>query len=337
MNSTSDQKASWVRAIYRLVTAAAVFATMPAYAEQVRDITIGLSSGSLTVGSLRIAKELGLYQKYGLNPKFVILESGNAALSALLGGSLEATVATPGDLIAAQARGQKVVSIANVYNGLAATLVLSRTVVDKLGVSPTAPVQDRFKALDGLLISLPSATANFTLAFKAAAQIAGVTPRTTYITAANMPAALESGAIQGLFTSAPFWTSPVVKGSGVVWLSGPKGEFPPDSVPASAATIQVTRQFAEANPDVVKGLSGVVADFAALVDQNPEAVKAATIKTFSNVDVPVVDLFLAYESSAWKTKKLTVADMIHEIAFVKASGVPLPQLDTLDPATLIFP
>jgi ABC-type nitrate/sulfonate/bicarbonate transport system substrate-binding protein len=308
----------------------------PASAQQLKEITIGLSSGSLTVGSVRIAKEMGVYEKYGLNPKFVVMESGNAALTGLIGGSFEAVVANTGDIVAAQGRGQKLVSIGSVYDGLGATLVLTKGVADKLNVSPTAPVNERFKALEGLMIALPSPTANYTLAFKIATQAYGVNIRSTYVPAANMPAAMESGAVQGFFTSAPFWTNAVVKGSAVVWLSGPKGEFPPQATPATAATMQMTRSFAEANPDIVKGLVGALADFAKAVEQRPADVRAATGKVFPGVDAATIDLFLSYEAAAWKTKPFTAKDMAHEITFVKASGIPVPGIDDLDPGSMIY-
>ena len=50
-----------------------------------------------------------------------------------------------------------------------------------------------------------------------------------------MTAALESGAIQGFIAGAPFWAAPIVKGSGVLWISGPKGELPAEHVPVSSS------------------------------------------------------------------------------------------------------
>ena len=310
--------------------------TSAASAQPLKEITVGLSSSGLVVGSPRIAKEMGLYEKYGLNPKFVVAESGNAALSALIGGSFQAIVANTGDHIAAQARGQKLVSIASVYDGLAASLVLSKSVAEKLGVSPTAPVSERFKALEGLLIALPSPTANFTLAFKGAVQAAGVTTRSTYVPAASMPAALQSGAVQGYFTSSSFWAPVVINGSAVVWLNGPKGEFPPQSTPATAATIQMLRSAAESNPDIVKGLEGALTDFAKAITDRPAEVRAAAARTFPEVDAATLDIFLAYESAAWKTKPFTAKEMAREIDFVKASGVAIPQIESLDPAAMVY-
>ena len=61
-------------------------------------------------------------------------------------------------LDAARARGQNVVIVGNFYRGLSASVVLSKTVADKLNVTANAPVQQRLRALDGLTIASPSAT-----------------------------------------------------------------------------------------------------------------------------------------------------------------------------------
>ena len=320
------------------VTLCLALSLMPAAAisQPMKDVTIGLSTASLTVSSLRVAKEMGLFEKQGLNPKFVFMDSGNAALSGLIGGSFPAVVATSSDLVAAQAHGQKVVVIANIYSGLGGTLVLAKGAAEKLGVSPTAPVKERFKALEGLTLALPSATGGYTVAFRGAAQAAGVSIRSVYSAASNMPPSLESGAVQGFITSAPYWTYSVTKGSAIVWISGPKGEFGENS-PASSASLQMMRDFAQANPDLVKKFTAVVADLGKAIEERPAEVKATLAKVFPEVDAATINLFFDYESSSWKGKPLTPSDMAHEIAFAKASGMQLPQIDSIDPASLLFP
>ena len=307
-----------------------------ALSQPMKDITIGLSTASLTVSSLRVAKEMGLFEKQGLNPKFVFMDSGNAALSGLIGGSFPAVVATSPDLVAAQAHGQKVVAIANIYSGLGATLVLAKDVADKLGVSPSAPVKDRFKALEGLTLALPSPTAGYTVAFRGAAQAFGVTTRSVYSAASNMQPTLVSGAVQGFITSAPYWTTAVTRGSAVVWLSGPKGDFG-DNAPVSSASLQMMRDFAQANPDLVKKLAAVVADLGKAIEERPTEVKTTLAKVFPDVDAVTINLFFDYKSSSWKGKPLTPKDMAHEIALAKSSGMQLPQIDSIDPASLLFP
>ena len=308
----------------------------PAYSQQARDITIGFSSGSLSSGSLRVAKEMGLYEKYGLNPRFVIAESGNVAVSGLIGGSFDAVVANTGDMITAQAAGQKVVSLSAVYDGLGGTVILSKAAAEKVGVSPTAPIKDRFKALETLTIAMPSPTSNYTLAFKAAAAGLGANIKTTYINAASQQAAFDSGAIHGFMSSAPNWMPSIANGKAFVWISGPKGDIPREYRPTMTLTLQMMRSVAEANPAIVKGLNGVLADFVEALNTRPADVKAATAKVYSGVDAPSLELFFTYEGQSWKARRPTVEDMVHEIQFTKAGGVSNPKIESLDPTTLVF-
>jgi ABC-type nitrate/sulfonate/bicarbonate transport system substrate-binding protein len=308
-----------------------------ASAQPTGEIPIGVASTSLVACSARIANEMGLFQRRGLRPRFVMMDSANTATAALISGSVRLAVSGPGELVVAQSRGQKVVVIASTYGGLGASLVLGKAVADKLGLSASAPVNERLKALDGLLIASTTATSSYTVAIRSAANAAGAKLRLTYMAQAAMPAALESGVVQGFFTSAPFWAFPVLRGVGVVWISGPKGELPREHAPASSASLQVMRDFAEANPELMRSAASVIADLVRAIDERPGEVKAAVAKLYPDLDAPTLDLLFASESVAWKARPLTPEDMAHEVAFVKANGTALPQIDRVDPGSMLFP
>ena len=257
-----------------------------AFGQQAREISVGVGSTSFATVGVRIAKEMGLFAKRGLDAKFTIMDSANVATQALISKSVNFVLSGPGELVAAQARGQNVVAISNAYMGLSGWLVLSKATADKLGVSPTAPVTERLKALNGLVIASTSPTGGFTVAFRGATEGVGATIRFTYMSQPAMPAALESGAIQGYISGAPFWAVPVVKGSGVLWLSGPKGELPAANVPATSGDMQAMRDFAEANPDLIKTVAAVFDDLAKAVDERPAEVKAAVARLYPDLDAP---------------------------------------------------
>ena len=308
-----------------------------AAAQPLRTVNIGLSTSSLTVASIRVASEMGLFRQHGLVAKFTMMDSGNAAVSGLIGGSFDAVIATSPDIVAARARGQDLVALRSVYNGLGATVVLAKSVAEKAGVSPSAPLAERLKVLDGLTIAVPSPTAGYFVALKAALRTVAMTDQFTYSTSPAMPPALSTGAIQAYIASAPFWMPSIVNGSGVVWLSGPKGDFPAESISASSASLQMMRSRADADKDLVRAMLGVMTDFSRAVDDNPAEVKAATRRLFPELDTQTMDLFFEYESASWKGGPLTAETIAHELAFVKASGANIPGLDKLDPASFIYP
>jgi ABC-type nitrate/sulfonate/bicarbonate transport system substrate-binding protein len=308
-----------------------------ASAQPLRDVSIALGSATFPSAPAKIADELGLYEKHGIKPKFTTMESAAAATSALISRSVDAAVSGPGEVVVAQSRGQKVVVLAYISAGLTGTVVISSKAAAKLNVSPTASVADRLKALDGLVLGAPSATGAYTIAIRGAARDAGAKPRFAYMAATALPAALQTDAIQGFISGAPFWGISVANGMGVVWLSGPKGEFPPDNTPASTVNLQMMRDYAEAHPDIAKSLVAVFADLAEAIDKRPAEVKAAIGKIYPNLDAGMIDLLYSGESLAWKTKPPTTADIGREIAFVKSSGEQLPLIDTISPAALLYP
>ncbi|MBS7706894.1 ABC transporter substrate-binding protein [Chelatococcus asaccharovorans] len=320
----------WLRGL----VCAACLVSVPAMA-QLRDISIPISSLSFGTAAIRIAKELGLFEKHGLNAKIIVMDNANSATTALISKSVEVVLSGPGELVAAQGRGQKVVAIANTYNGLSASLVLAKDVAEKTGVSPNAPVAERLKALNGLIIGSTSATSSYTVSFKGAAEAVGANIRFTYMAQPAMVAALEKGAIQGFIAGAPFWGVPVVRDKAVLWLSGPKAELPPQNLPASSVSLQTMQDFAAANPELMKSLAAVIADLGKAIEERPAEVKAAVAKLYPDVDAKTLDLLYASEAAAWKARPLTAADMAHEIAFVKSTGTSLPQIDSVDPASML--
>lgn len=304
--------------------------------QKLRDITIALSSSSLGPAAPRVAKELGFFEKYGLNAKIVAMDSGNTALAALISKTVDGAMVGSGTVIAAAARGQKIVAIANGYGGFATTMVIAKDVADKLGVKPDAPVADRLKAADNMLVGTPEPTAGSTLGFKLAMATVGANLRFTYMAQQAMQAALENGAIQGYLASAPFWAGPVLSGKGVVWVSGPKGEMPPGSVNISSTQLQMLRDSATADPELARKFESVFADLRKAIQERPEEVKAATARVFPDLDRKLLDIVFPSESGAWNGKPMTAADWAKEIAFVKTSGTQIPGLDAVDPASFVF-
>jgi ABC-type nitrate/sulfonate/bicarbonate transport system substrate-binding protein len=308
-----------------------------AQAQSLRDVSIGLSSASLGTAGLRLAKELGIFAKHGLNPRFVILDSASATMTALISKSLDIAIAGPSELVAAQGHGQKVVAIGTTYGGFGPSLVLAKATAEKLGISPTAPASERFKALNGLVIGTTSATSVATVALAGTAKAYGANVRFAYLAQPALPVALESGAIQGYISSAPFWAYPVIRGAGVLWASGPKGEFLPELTPSVTGQLAAMREFAAANPDLIKSVQAVLADLAIAIDQRAEEAKAAVGKLYPDLDAASLDLLFASESPGWKAPPPTVEQIKHEIAVMKANNIPMPQIETVDPAGLIYP
>ena len=325
----------------RLSAAAAallLLAPGAAHAQAKKEVIIGISSPSIAVSSGRVAKELGLFEKRGSDARFIILDSSAAAITALIAGSYNFIVSGVPEMVVASAHGQRVVAITNTYVGFATSMVLSTATAEKLakqGVTPSSPIEQRLKALNGVLLATPSATAIGSVVFKNAVQANGGTIRNTYMAQPAMPAALETAAIEGFYSSAPFWAAPVVKGTGVLWINGPRGDLPAQFTPRITSQLQSRADYVKANPDVVRSVAGAFEDLGTAIKERPADVKAAFGRVYPDLDTKTLDLLFAAEAVAWDAHAATVQDMTREVGFIKSTGLPVPNIDSVDAAALV--
>src|SRR5258705_1834686 len=75
--------------------------------------TISYASVSGTRAPLWIAKDLGLFEKYGLDGNLIYIASGVTSVNALLGGSVDIIAASGSSAVGAAARGAPLVIVAS--------------------------------------------------------------------------------------------------------------------------------------------------------------------------------------------------------------------------------
>lgn len=291
-----------------------------------QEILVAVSSTSFVLGGFLIGMKAGIFERNGLAPRLITMDSGNAAMAALIGGSVQFAVTGPPETLAARARGQDVLIVANLYSGLAGNVVLAKAVAAKTGVSPTAPVKDRLRALDGLLLAVPSATSSLLAPVRAAAEDAGAHIRLTYMAQGTMPAALENNAIQGMVASLPFAGTPILRGTGVLWINGPGGELPQDVLPSSSSAVQTTAGYLKANRETIGRLQKSVVDIAAFVQSDPPGAQRALAAAYSQLGPAEIELAFSQQWRNWTKPFLTAADIRQELKLLKASSK-LPGLD----------
>ena len=311
--------------------------TSPAFAQGLTKIKIAISSPSIPASTARIIKQMGIFEHHGLDVAIAMMDSGNTAAMSMMSGSVDFSISSPTDVVVARARGQDVVALTTAYHGNSAVLTLAKSVVDKLGVSPTAPMEQRLKALDGLVIATPSATSTYTVSVKAPAEKAGARIKFVHMGQPEMVAALQSGAIQGYVSGAPFYAQPVAAGTGVIWINGPKGETPPEFAPSNVIVVETTRAYAAAHVDVDKRLVDSFLEFGQAARDRPADVKAALAALYPNLDAKLLDAFFDSEVHGFAVGPLTPAEMAHDIEFTRGSGIDIASLKGVDPATMIFP
>ena len=309
----------------------------PAAAQGLTKIKIAISSPSIPASTARIIKQMGLFEKHGLDAAITMMDSGNVATMALISGSINFASSAATDAIFSQARGQDVVALVEGYHGFAGVVVLAKSVADKLGVSASAPAAERFKALNGLTIGSPSPTSSYTLGVKLPAESLGAKVNFVYMSQPAMVAALQTGSIQGYIAGAPYYAQPVINGGGVIWLDGPKGEFPPQFVPANATVLLALRAYAVAHPDIVQRMNEAFLDFGKAAVERPADVKAAIAKLYPDVQPKLLDVIFESEVHSFSIGKLTVEEIAHDLELMKATGVDLSRVADMKPSAFLYP
>jgi ABC-type nitrate/sulfonate/bicarbonate transport system substrate-binding protein len=308
----------------------------PPAAAQDTSVPIAVSSSSLAYGGLQIAIQDGLFQKHGLDPKVIVMDSGNAAISAVVAGSAVFSGAGASEVLTARLRGVDIVIVANLYRGLSGSVVLAKSVAAKLGMLPSAPVDQRLHALNGLAIASPSATSAYTIPYRSAALAAGAKINFVYMSQPAMVAALQAGAVQGISAGAPFSLTPTLNGDGVLWISGPRGELPPADQLTSSACLQTSLEYAKAHPDTMRRLRAVFEDLAAFIKTKPDEAKAMLGKAYPQLTPQLLDAAFAESAANWAQPRMTPADIQQEIKVQVGAGM-LAGVEKLDPAAALLP
>jgi ABC-type nitrate/sulfonate/bicarbonate transport system substrate-binding protein len=226
-----------------------------------------------------IALKAGIFAKNGLNVKTVNAGTGALAVEALTGGSGQFVVTGSADLFSAAKSGQQLYILAKASSGLSTQIVLTSAGVKKTGLTASAPLAQRIKALNGLTIASPSAASSWTAQAAKAAATQSATIKFTYVQENSMAAAMQAGKIDGLVAAPPWSTEALYAKTGTLWLSGPAGTFPGGYAVSSYGDplVATTKTYGDAHPQVAENFTKSILQAAALLKSQP-AQAAAYVK-----------------------------------------------------------
>ncbi len=118
-NLPEARKLSSSRELFKIVFAIAVALALSVRqldAAEKSKITIGYSTTGPTAVGLWTAKDIGAFDKYGVDPALVFISSSPVMVPALIGGDVQAAIAGANAVIAAALGGASIVSIASLAN-----------------------------------------------------------------------------------------------------------------------------------------------------------------------------------------------------------------------------
>lgn len=212
----------------------------------VEKILFGTPMPSGKVVPLIVAKESGMFEKYGLDVDIKYFNSGTMATTALVAGSVAISCSGGADAIQAMLGGADIVIISGIFNYVDGQIVSAKDI--------TKPEQ-----LKGKAIAISAFGANSEFQVKTALKQFGLVPgKDVTLIQVGAPtqrlAALEAGNVQATIQEPP--QNLMAKKMGMNILL----DLLDLKIPAQMIVIATTRSFAEKSPDIVdKFLKGLVA------------------------------------------------------------------------------
>lgn len=226
-----------------------------------------------------VADERGFWKSRGLDVKMSMI-AGPGAVNALMSGSAQITVGSPGSFYVARARGQNLQAIASTYSRMTSEVVLRGDVVKRLNVAPTADLATRVRALKGLSLGVDSINGVGHGVLRYMAREVGVHPEkdltVSPMQSPGMPAALRSRRVDGIVSALP-WTALAVKqAGGVLWIR-PAEELPKIH-PFAANLIVVRGGWCEQNHTTCEKIVAGIKDALAFIHDQPQLAYAIVRK-----------------------------------------------------------
>ena len=209
-------------------------------------LIFGTPMPSGKVVPLIVAKESGMFEKYGLDVDIKYFNSGTMATTALVAGSVAISCSGGADAIQAMLGGADIVIISGIFNYVDGQIVSAKDI--------TKPEQ-----LKGKVIGISAFGANSEFQVKTALKQFGLVPgKDVTLFQVGAPtqrlAALEAGSVQATIQEPP--QNLMAKKMGMNILI----DLLDLKIPAQMIVIATTRAFAEKSSDVVeKFLKGLVA------------------------------------------------------------------------------
>ncbi len=201
----------------------------PASADGLTAVRVSTSVPSITTAGALAMEAQDIGAEHDLDIEFDMAgASSTLSVEAVLSGNSDLALAGPATILAAMREGAPLTILGSTSNNLQ-VMLMRAAVVDRLGISPDAPVEERVQALRGLTIGtnpvgstyqilLRQELASFGLDADADVNLIGVQDANALVTG------IAQGQFDAIATSSGIVEQATVNSGAQVWLSGPRGD-----------------------------------------------------------------------------------------------------------------
>jgi NitT/TauT family transport system substrate-binding protein len=265
-------------------------ALSPACAQQtLTPTTMAIPVTSLGFMVEFVAEDMKFYEKHGLAMTTTQI-NGLGTINALIAGSIDFGQPSGVSLTRAAARGQRLLAIVQIANGVTVQAVLRKDVADAAGFDAKAPLATRAALLKGRTIAVDTVNGIIDAYLGLLAKQAGFTHDDVHVALMGPPemiAAMKSKQIEGFVMSPPWTMMPVVEGSAVMLASGPDG----DSIglePFANTVVAAKPETCQKKPELCRAVGQALVETTAWMHAHPGEAEALLQKRFQTLDPKVL-------------------------------------------------
>jgi ABC-type nitrate/sulfonate/bicarbonate transport system substrate-binding protein len=300
-------------------------------------VTLALPAQSLLFAPAYIAMERGFFREAGLEAKIVYV-AGPGSVTAVISRSADFTLISGGIQIAAAARNQRLVAIANTQDRFTTDIVIRRAVADRLGTGSGTDALARVRALKGLTIGVDAINGLPHSFLRYLARKAGMNPDADFTITALQPqamiAAMKSGTIDAMVFSPPF-SQTAVNDGGTLWITGPDLDLP-EMKTFPYNVVLVRPDYCTGEAATCRAFVAALKRAVALMRTDQAASLAALGKTFDRMEPGTLrQSFEIFARYAQADLQLTDDMYRNAVAFDRISGI-VAENATIPPAAELY-
>src|SRR5437879_5555410 len=246
--------------------------------KELPEVSLMTAVPNFAFSAILVAEQLKYFEQEGVRVKITPAPSGSVCLNAVVGRSTNFCASTSEGLVLARAEGAPAMAIQAHNRTMTLSIVLRKTIVDKLGLTRESPIGARLKALTQLGTigaTGPGAASEQIFKFLVKKVGAGGTVlKFVYIGAPELPPSLMNNVIDAYALSPPSAEITEPSGKGYVLIPLGRGEIP-ELTDYPYEVLMVRPDYVEANPKIAMAASRTISRGRALFHSKPEDAKAA--------------------------------------------------------------
>lgn len=277
-----------------VAVALALVSAQPALAADTAPVILAVPALSFSFTMEYVAQDLGLFAKQGVTVKEVNI-TGLGAINSLISGSSDFALASGASLTRAAAHGQRLLDIVALSNRSFGQVIIRKSIAEKAGFDPHAPLAKRAQILKGHIIAVDFINALNDVYLRLVAIAGGIDPdsiQVAVIAPPSMPAAFATKQIDGYSMTPPWPQQPLLDGTAVLVASGPDGD-PPNLVPLINSVLLTRTDVCEKRPSLCEKVGHAYAAAAEVIRDHPDQAIGVLEKRFRALSAKTVEAAFA--------------------------------------------